>query len=87
VIAWSDVSKQWKFIRLHYALAFDYKHIIKIDLGKIWLCAQWVNGNVQLFCTLFLYVFGKIVGLNIRIRPNSDNHIFGTALVDTIWFS
>jgi len=53
------------------------KNIIKIDLQLTSL--QWLNGNVQLFCSLF--VFGQIVGPNIRIRPNSDSHIFGTALV------
>jgi len=37
--------------------------------------------SVDLFFTLFVFVFGRTVGLNIRFRPNSDNHIFGTALI------
>jgi len=35
--------------------------------------------SVNLFCTLF--VFGRVVGPNIRIRTNTDNHIFGTAQI------
>jgi len=31
--------------------------------------------------TLFVFVFGQIVAPNIRIQPNIDNHIFGTALL------
>jgi len=30
----------------------------------------------DLFCTLFVFVFGQIVGSNICLRPNSDIHIY-----------
>src|SRR6218665_3343671 len=42
-----------------------------------------LNLNVCFICTLFVFVFGRIVGSIIRIRPNSDmpNHLFGTSLI------
>jgi len=43
--------------------------------------------SVDLFCTLFVFVFGRIVGPNIRIRPNSDIHIFSTALIYIYYYS
>jgi len=33
---------------------------------------------------LFVFVFGRIVGVTIRIRPNSSKPVFGTALVNTV---
>jgi len=37
---------------------------------------------VDLFCTLF--VRSRIGGPIIGIQPNSDNHLFGTALIINI---
>ena len=37
--------------------------------------------DLQYFIHYTLVVFGRIVGPVIRIRPNSDNHVFGTALI------
>ena len=34
---------------------------------------------------LFVFVFGRIVGVTIRIRPNSSKPVFGTAIVDTVF--
>jgi len=30
---------------------------------------------------LFVFVFGRIVGVTILIRPNSSKPVFGTALI------
>jgi len=66
VILWprikSHVSKQWKFTGPHATIAFDYKNINKVGLEKTSLCVHWLNGNVELFCTLLVFVFGQIIG-------------------------
>jgi len=33
---------------------------------------------------LFVFVFGRIVGVTILIRPNSSKPVFGTALLFTV---
>jgi len=45
-------------------------------MGSVYL----PTGTFAYISTLFIFVFGQVLGPIIRIQLNSDNHLFGTTL-------
>ena len=70
-----QVPKNWK------GQLLDFMGSVYLLNWNFCLHFKFLMLSIDLFCALF--VFGWIVGPIIRIRMNSDDHLFRTALIRT----
>lgn len=81
---WIQKFQLFTMISQIYSLLLVY--VLNLLNRNFWLYLKFVRLFIELqaYSILFVLVFDKMVGSIFRVRPNSDNHIFGTAFIEMI---